>query len=118
MNIKKWLNNNCKETPEEINEFKVIEKRYDCKFDLEGKHTYEPVGCEKCNKTGFYDRIAAIEILTLDDNLKDLIIADRPANEIRRAAFESGYRPLVVDAFNKVLQGTTTIGEVRNKLAY
>ncbi|MBQ8044676.1 MAG: Flp pilus assembly complex ATPase component TadA, partial [Clostridia bacterium] len=119
--IRRLCKNCAKErefTPEEINEFKVIEKRYDCKFDLEGKHTYEPVGCEKCNKTGFYDRIAAIEILTLDDNLKDLIIADRPANEIRRAAFESGYRPLVVDAFNKVLQGTTTIGEVRNKLAY
>ena len=75
--------------------------------------------CElDCRDKSDIDRIAAIEILTLDDNLKDLIIADRPANEIRRAAFESGYRPLVVDAFNKVLQGHTTISEVKKKLAY
>lgn len=105
-------------TEEEINEFKAIGKRYEYEFDLEGKHTYQPVGCEKCNNTGFYSRIAAIEILSVDDNLKDLIIADRPANEIRRAAYDNGYRPLVVDAFNKVLQGVTTIAEVRNKLAY
>ena len=56
--------------------------------------------------------------MCVDDNLKDLIIADRPANEIRRAAYDNGYRPLVVDAFEKVLQGVTTIAEVRNKLAY
>ncbi|MBO5179707.1 MAG: Flp pilus assembly complex ATPase component TadA [Clostridia bacterium] len=105
-------------TPEEIEEFKIIERRYHHEFNLEGKHTYEPVGCEKCNKTGFYERIAAIEILSIDDKLRDLIIDDRPASEIRRAAFEAGYRPLVVDAFEKVLQGTTTIAEVKNKLAY
>ncbi|MBR4111253.1 MAG: Flp pilus assembly complex ATPase component TadA [Clostridia bacterium] len=105
-------------TPEEIEEFKTIGKRYNHEFNLEGKHTYEPVGCEKCNKTGFYERIAAIEILSVDDNLRDLIIEDKSASTIRKAAFESGYRPLVVDAFEKVLQGITTVAEVRNKLAY
>ena len=84
----------------------------------DGKHTYEAVGCEHCNNTGFYERIAAIEILNLDEHVKDLIIADMPSSEIRKAAYEAGYRPLVVDAFNKVLQGITTIDEVKKKLAY
>lgn len=111
----------CKErefTEAEKKEFEIIGNRYDYHFDLEGKHTYEPVGCEHCNHTGFYERIAAIEILTMDDNLKDLIIADMPSSEIRKAAYQAGYRPLVVDAFNKVLQGITTVDEVKKKLAY
>lgn len=105
-------------TEAEKKEFEVIGNRYDYHFDLEGKHTYEAVGCEQCDKTGFHERIAAIEILTMDDNLKDLIIADMPSSEIRKAAYSAGYRPLVVDAFNKVLAGITTIDEVKKKLAY
>ena len=105
-------------TEAEKKEFEIIGNRYDYHFDIEGKHTYEPVGCEHCNNTGFYERIAAIEILTMDDNLKDLVIADMPSSEIRKAAYAAGYRPLVVDAFNKVLQGVTTIDEVKKKLAY
>jgi len=111
----------CKErefTEAEKKEFEVIGNRYDYHFDLEGKKTFEAVGCEHCNNTGFYERIAVIEILIMDDNLKDLVIADMPSSEIRKAAFTSGYRPLVVDAFNKVLQGITTVDEVRKKLAY
>ncbi len=111
----------CKErefTEEEKKEFEVIGNRFDYHFDLEGKHTYEAVGCEYCNNTGYYERIAVIEILNMDENLKDLIIADMPSSEIRKAAYSAGYRPLVVDAFEKVLQGITTIQEVKRKLAY
>ena len=105
-------------TEAEKKEFEVLGNRFDYHFDLEGKKTYEPVGCEHCNNTGFYERIAAIEILNMDDHLKDLIIADMPSSEIRKAAYSAGYRPLVVDAFNKVLQGITTVDEVKKKLAY
>ena len=105
-------------TEAEKHEFEVIGKRYDYKFDLTGKKPYRPVGCEKCNNTGYFERIACIEILNVDDELKDVIIADRPSNEIRRAAFQIGYRPLVVDAFKKVIDGITTIDEVKKKLAY
>jgi len=111
----------CKErefTEAERKEFEVLGNRFDYHFDLEGKHTYEAVGCEHCNNTGYYERIAAIEILNVNDELKDLIIADMPASEIRKAAYVAGYRPLVVDAFNKVLQGVTTVDEVKRKLAY
>lgn len=102
----------------EIAEFNAIAKRYDVEFNLEGAMTYEPVGCETCNRTGFKGRIAANEILAVNDEIKDLIISDGNLTDIRAAAYRSGYRPLVVDAFNKVLQGHTTISEVKKKLAY
>jgi len=103
---------------EEIEEFKAIGKRYQCEFNLEGKFTYDAVGCEKCNNTGYYGRIAAIEILIINDEVKDLIIENETTMKIRQAAYRGGYRPLVCDAFYKVLDGITTISEVQKKLAY
>jgi type IV pilus assembly protein PilB len=105
-------------TDEEKQEFEKIGKRYNCEFNLDGKHTYQSVGCEHCNHTGFYGRIAANEILIVNEDIKDLIISDGTITDIRKLAFEEGYRPLVVDAFNKVLDGYTTIDEVKKKLAY
>ena len=113
---------NCaKERPfneQEIEEFKSIGKRHNVDFNLEGKHTYEIVGCEKCNFTGFFGRIAANEVLIVNDEIKDLIIQDALITDIRNAAIRNGYRPLVIDAFNKVLEGHTVISEVKKKLAY
>ena len=105
-------------TDEEKQEFEKIGKRYNCEFNLDGKHTYQSFGCEHCNHTGFYGRIAANEILIVNEDIKDLIISDGTITDIRKLAFEEGYRPLVVDAFNKVLDGYTTIDEVKKKLAY
>lgn len=105
-------------TPEEIEEFKRIGKRYDYEFNLEGKQTWETVGCDQCNNTGYRGRIAANEILSVSDEIKDLIVAEAPISEIRKVAMEQGFRPFIVDAFNKVLEGYTDLKEVKKKLAY
>ena len=105
-------------TDEERKEFEIIGKRYDVQYNLEGHKAYKPVGCEHCNNTGYFERIACIEILNVDDSLQDLITEEASTTVIRKAAFKVGYRPLVCDAFNKVLDGVTTIEEVKKKLAY
>lgn len=74
------------------------------------------MGCEHCNNTGFYGRIAANEILSINDEIKDLIIQDGTITDIRKAAFEAGYRPLIVDALRKVTEGHTVIAEVKKKI--
>ena len=43
-------------------------------LNFEGKKTYDTIGCEKCNNTGFYDRIAIFEVLTINDKIKELIV--------------------------------------------
>ena len=57
------------------------------------------------------------EILELTDEIKDLIVSGSSSLKIRELALEQGYRPLVIDAFQKVLDGITTIEEVNNRLA-
>jgi len=91
-------------------------KKYDMEVDFSDKFTYTPSGCKYCNNSGYFERIGIFEILTLTDDLKELIINGASSLEVRRQALKDGYRPLVVDGINKVLQGVTTLEEVNKKV--
>ena len=93
-----------------------IGSKYNVDFNLEGKKTYETVGCKKCNQSGYLDRIGIFEILNVDDEIRDLISRDGSSMEIRKKAIELGYKPLIIDGINKVLNGITTLDEINNKL--
>ena len=93
-----------------------INEKYNVKADLTDKFTYDIVGCDKCNGSGYYDRIAIFEILELNDELKEAIIKDESSLEIKRKALEYNYKPFVVDAMDKVIYGQTTLDEVNRKL--
>lgn len=93
-----------------------IAQKYNINLDFEGKTTYQALGCEKCNNTGYYDRIALYEILIINDEIQELIINNASSIEIRNAALKGSYKPLVVDGLYKVLNGFTTLEEINNKL--
>ncbi len=93
-----------------------IAKQYGMELNFEGKKTYDTIGCEKCNNTGFYDRIAIFEVLTVNDKIKELIVKNASSMEIKNAALKQGYKPLLMDGINKVLNGVTTLQELNNKL--
>ena len=86
-----------------------IGEKYNTKFNLNKKKTFDTVGCEKCNYTGFLGRIAAFEVLNLDDEIKQAIMEEKSTIEIRKIAMKKNYRPLVIDAMKKVLDGFTTL---------
>ena len=104
-------------TEEEKSIIYKIGEKYNVKFDLEGKKTYDAIGCKKCNNTGYYGRIGVFEVLILNDEIQSLIVADRPVMEIKNIALANGYVPLIVDGINKVLYGVTNLQELNNKLA-
>ncbi len=93
-----------------------INERYGVNTQLDDKFTYDIIGCDKCNGSGYYDRIAIYEILELNDELKDLIIKNQSSIEIKKKAIDYGYKPFVVDAVNKVVEGITTLDEINKKL--
>ena len=96
-------------TEEEKKIITEIGEKYNTKFNLNKKKTFDTVGCEKCNYTGFLGRIAAFEVLNLDDEIKQAIIEEKSTIEIRKIAMKKNYRPLVIDAMKKVLDGFTTL---------
>jgi type IV pilus assembly protein PilB len=73
---------------------------------------YRGQGCSRCNGTGYFDRIGVFEVLTIDDELKKLVIAKASHAEIMRAAIAGGMIPLRADAWTKISAGVTTVSEV------
>lgn len=92
-----------------------IGRKYKIDFNLTGE-TYDAVGCKNCNNTGYYERIGIFEILEITKDIKEEIVKGKSSFEIRKKAFEEGYRPLIIDGINKVIQGVTTLEELNNKL--
>ena len=103
-------------TDEEKDIINKIGEKYGVHFDVSNKKTYKTVGCKKCNQSGYLDRIGIFEVLTVNDEIKDLISKDASSMEIRRKALELGYKPLLIDGINKVVNGITTLDEINNKL--
>ena len=112
----------CKKEREFNDEEKeIIQKimsKYGESVDLSKYKTYEAVGCEYCNNTGFYERIGIFETLDITDELQELIVKDQSSMEIRKRALEMGYRPLIVDGIRKVLNGDTVLQELNKKLLF
>ena len=105
-------------TDEELKYIDKVEKMTGEHFDLENAKTYEPVGCKYCDDIGYYERIALFEVLCIDDYLKDMISEGESTITIKKYAMENTeYRPLIVDGIKKVLNGTTTIEELKRKIS-
>ncbi len=94
-----------------------IASKYGVNINLDGIKTYDAVGCKKCNNSGYYGRIGIFEVLVLDDEIRELIVNNASAMEIKKVAMNGGYKPLVVDGIKKILAGTINLQELNNKLA-
>lgn len=101
---------------EELETIEKIEEKYNTKFDLKDKKTYDAVGCDFCNNIGYIDRIAVFEILKITDEIKELISNNESPIKIKREALKNGYEPLEIDAIRKVIDGITDMKEIDKKL--
>ncbi len=70
------------------------------------------LGCGQCRGTGFKGRRAIGEILVLNDQIRELIIAREPVRHIREAARSNGTRFLRDIAVDMVSRGETTLQEI------
>ena len=94
-----------------------VEKMCGKKFDIENTTFYEPVGCDKCEHIGYYERIALFEVLCVDEYLKDMISDNKSTIDIRKYAIENTrYKPLVVDGVERAMEGVTSLEELRRKI--
>jgi type IV pilus assembly protein PilB len=73
---------------------------------------YDARGCDECNGTGYRGREAIVELLDLNDDVRELIIAKSPAAVLKKAAREAGTVFLRESAVEKVLAGRTTLREI------
>ncbi len=100
---------NCKEKYTPSVEERAVYKLY---MGDQNDELYHGAGCNMCEETGYLGRIGIYEILTLSNNLKELILNGSPASKIEEKALEEGFVCLMKDGMMKVKNGLTTISEI------
>jgi type II secretory ATPase GspE/PulE/Tfp pilus assembly ATPase PilB-like protein len=71
-------------------------------------------GCSFCCHTGYAGRLGLYEMIPVDRGVREMIRRDASQDEISAAVFEQRRLPtLAIDGAEKVLQGLTTVEEVR-----
>jgi general secretion pathway protein E len=78
----------------------------------DGTTFYRGAGCDKCMQIGYWGRTGIYELLKVDDRIRELLLQDKDAASIRKAAIEGGMRSLRSAGLAKALQGITTLEEV------
>ncbi len=78
---------------------------------------YEPVGCPLCNDTGYSGRIGVYEMMPVSKELQSVIARGATADVIEKQALEEGMSTLKMSAAKHVLNGTTSISEMK-KIVY
>lgn len=73
---------------------------------------YKAKGCRICNNTGYRGRMAVMEALEIDDDIKELILRKVPELKIKKTAISNGMIPLRKNALTKVTRGDTTPEEL------
>lgn len=98
----------------------IIQKEIDA-LPLSGKKNlkipkpftvWEAKGCRKCNNSGFVDRIALFEVLSMTDQFADIILREPSESKILREAKNQGMITMKQDGIIKALKGITAIEEV------
>jgi len=75
-------------------------------------YIWQAVGCKECNNEGYTGRIGLFEILSMTDELADIILKEPSEREISKEAERQGMVTMRQDGILKVLAGITTIEEV------
>jgi type IV pilus assembly protein PilB len=100
----------CKE-PVEMTNQALLNLGYK-KEELGSFTVYKGRGCEKCNNTGYKGRVGLIEVMEIDDDIRDLILAGGTAIDIKRKAIDNGMITLRRSGLVKIKEGITTVEEV------
>ena len=69
-------------------------------------------GCGHCRGSGYKGRKAIVELMVLNDELRELIIDRAPLRQIKQAARAAGARNLRESALEWVARGDTTLEEI------
>ena len=75
-------------------------------------YVYEANGCEQCNFKGYKGRLGLFEVLSITDELTEIILKNPIEALILKTAQKQGMLTMVQEGVLKVLDGQTTIDEI------
>ncbi len=69
-------------------------------------------GCDRCSQTGYKGRVGLYEVMGVDDELREMILAGASSLELRQHAKRNGMITLRMSGLQKIRQGVTSVEEV------
>jgi type IV pilus assembly protein PilB len=101
----------CKQ-PVDIPEEALLEAGF-TEEELDGGWTpYRPVGCERCNSSGYKGRVGIYQVMPISEDIEKIILSHGTALEIEAQARREGIRTLRESGLVKVRNGLTSLEEV------
>ena len=73
---------------------------------------HQAVGCLECRNSGYLGRAGIYELLQMTPAVKEMVLPDVHLEDLRKAAFKGGMRPLRISGLAKVSQGKTSYEEI------
>ena len=73
---------------------------------------YEPVGCARCNQSGYRGRVGLYSVMTMSERIKEMAVDQASEADISELAREEGMLTLREDGLDKVRSGMTSLEEV------
>jgi type IV pilus assembly protein PilB len=96
-----------------------ISDKYRNMYSLGESHSYfHGKGCEFCHDTGYSGRIGIYEILKVNDEIREAIIAGASLATLRTLAVQNGMRQLFDSGLALVKNGITTVDELLTVTAF
>ncbi len=83
----------------------------DCKVER-GQMLYRGAGCRDCRNSGYRGRLGIFELLSIDDQLREMILERKSATDIQNVARGCGLKLMREDGWAKVRKGVTTLDEI------
>ncbi len=101
---------NCREQYDPLDgELKLMNMNRE---DLAGKKIYRAGdGCEECRGIGYNGRMGIHELMILDDEIRETLMASQDSNKIKKKSIERGMKTLRDSAMQKVVAGLTSLEE-------
>ncbi|MCQ9208013.1 MAG: Flp pilus assembly complex ATPase component TadA [Omnitrophica bacterium] len=77
-----------------------------------GSKFYHGKGCAKCNQTGYRGRMGTLEVLVIDDKIREMIIQGTSSDQIKEYARSKGMKTLRENGLEKFIRGETSLEEI------
>jgi type IV pilus assembly protein PilB len=79
---------------------------------------WRPIGCPKCNHSGYSGRMGIHEVMPVGRDVQSGIAACESLESIRRSATLFGYKPMQLDVCQRLIDGKTSMVEAKRLIYF
>jgi len=88
------------------------------KPDAKDIEIYKATGCNLCGNRGYSGRLAILEIMAINEDIRRLTLQRPNSDQVNEIALAGGMKTMRDHAIEKILAGQTTYDEARRRVFF